>query len=92
MFKKNPDGKLAYCTRTYVSTAIGQFIDNMLFALIVSLSFFGWSITQCITCALTGAVVELLCEVIFSPIGYRVTKKWESEKVGQQYLETVGLN
>ena len=44
---------------------------------------------QCITCSITGAVVELLCEVIFSPMGYKVSKKWEAEKVGQSYLDFV---
>jgi uncharacterized PurR-regulated membrane protein YhhQ (DUF165 family) len=27
-FKKNPDGKLAYSVSTYISTFIGQFLDN----------------------------------------------------------------
>ncbi len=35
-FKKNPDGILAYMARTYISTAMGQFFDNLTFALIVS--------------------------------------------------------
>lgn len=78
-----------YAARTYISTAIGQFIDNFVFALIVSHQFFGWSMLQCITCSITGAVVELLCEVIFSPMGYKVSKKWEAEKVGQSYLDFV---
>ena len=34
-FSKNPDGKLAYVTRTYISTFIGQFIDNLIFSIIV---------------------------------------------------------
>ena len=35
-FKKNPDGKLAYATRTYISTFIGQFFDNLIFSIIVN--------------------------------------------------------
>ena len=87
LFKNNPDGKLAYFSRTYISTAIGQFVDNLLFALIVSHIFFGWSFLQCLTCSLTGMLVELLCEVIFSYFGYSVTNKWRKENVGYLYLE-----
>ena len=75
--------------RTYISTAIGQFVDNLVFALIVSHTFFGWSLLQCITCAITGAIVELLLEVIFSPVGYRVCKQWEKEHVGQNYIDFI---
>ena len=69
-FKKNPDGFGAYAMRTYVSTAIAQFVDNLIFALLVSHFFFNWTIVQCLTCAATGMLVELLCEVVFSPLGF----------------------
>ena len=72
LFKRKPDGIGAYICRTYISTAIGQFADNLIFALIVSLTFFGWTVVQCVTCALTGMVAELLCELIFAPLGYYV--------------------
>lgn len=85
-FKKNPDGFLAFSLRAYVSTAIAQFVDNFLFALIVSHHFFGWSMLKCITCALTGMILELLFEVIFSPLGYRALKRMEKEGVGEKYL------
>lgn len=74
MFKKNPDGFVAYASRSYVSTMVAQFVDNFVFSLIVSLNFFGWSMLQCFTCAITGALVELICEIVFSPIGYKVAK------------------
>jgi len=64
-----------FALRSYVSTFIGQFTDNLIFALIVSRNFFGWSMVQCLTCALTGAVCELLCEVLFSPLGYRISRQ-----------------
>lgn len=78
-----------FAVRSYVSTLVGQFVDNFLFALIVSLNFFGWNIVQCITCSLTGMLVELLCEIIFSPIGYKVAKSWEKDNVGAKYIELV---
>ncbi len=85
--QKKPDGFAVYALRTYVSTAVGQFCDNLVFALIVSRVFFGWSMIQCLTCSVTGMVVELLCEVIFSPIGFSVCKKWKKENVGKEYFE-----
>ena len=85
LFKKN--NFVAYATRSYVSTALGQFVDNLLFALIVSVTFFGWTPIQVIMCSLTGAVAELLAEVIFSPIGFKVCRKWEKENVGQGYID-----
>ena len=64
----------AFAVRAYVSTFLAQFTDNLVFALLVSKLFFGWSLLQCLTCALTGAVLELLFEVFFSPLGYRIAK------------------
>lgn len=131
LFKKNPNGKLAYVTRTYVSTFIGQFLDNLVFAFLcgfwasrviegvdgltiymdgflkqasIALSesqFFSWwgnavrddvtyvqpmTILGIVMMAFTGAVAELLSQVIFSPIGYKTAKKWESENIGIEYL------
>ena len=79
-FKRNPDGFGAYACRAYVSTAIAQFVDNLVFALLVSHFFFNWTVVQCVTCAATGMVVELVCEVIFSPLGYMFLKKNKGEK------------
>lgn len=89
LFKKNPDGACAYFLRTYVSTAIGQFADNLIFAFIVSLNFFNWSPLQCVTCALTGMVAELLCEVIFSYFGFAVCKRMRKDNVGKAYFDFV---
>ena len=93
-FRQNPDGRLAYMMRTYISTFVGQFCDNFIFSVIVFVFFapifwdgFHWTVLQCATCALTGAVAELLMEVAFSPIGYKITKRWKEERVGQEYLE-----
>lgn len=64
----------AFAKRAYISTFTGQFVDNLVFALLVSRVFFGWTPVQCVTCAITGALLELLFEVAFSPVGYRLTK------------------
>ena len=95
-FRKNPHGKAAYVTRAYVSTFIGQFIDNFIFSVIVFVGFapifwngFHWTVLQCAMCALTGAVAELIMEIVFSPIGYRITQRWHKESVGKEYLNYV---
>lgn len=77
----------SFALRSYVSTGLGQFVDNLIFALLVSHVFFGWTMFQVFTCSLAGACMELLSEVIFSPIGYRACKKWETENVGNEYLD-----
>ena len=69
-----------FALRSYVSTFLGQFADNLIFALLVSRVFFGWTLVQCFTCALTGAVLELLSEVLFSPVGYRLSRRILSER------------
>ena len=94
IFKKNPDGKLAYFTRTYVSTFIGQMVDNMVFVLLVYMLFapifwgpeYGWSFLQCFMCSLLCALFELALEAVFSPIGYWINSKWKKEGVGEEYL------
>ncbi len=81
------DGSFAkFALRSYVSTGIGQFVDNLVFALIVSYNFFGWSPVQVITCSITGALAELACEILLSPVGFRVASGWEREGVGAEYV------
>lgn len=95
-FRKNPDGKLAYASQTYISTFIGQFLDNLIFSIIVFTYFapiywdgFHWTLLQCAMCALTGAVAELIMEILFSPIGYLIVKKWKSHNIGKEYLDFI---
>ena len=93
-FKNNPDGKAAYMTRTYISTMIGQFIDNFVFTGLAFLVFFklsigttlGYTMTTVIGTSILGALLELLMEVIFSPIGYNICQKWRKDEVGAEYL------
>lgn len=95
-FKKNPHGKAAFAARTYVSSFVGQFSDNFIFSVIVFVFFapvfwdgFCWTVLQCAMCALTGAVAEVLMQILFSPIGYRITQKWRNENVGKEYFEFI---
>lgn len=94
IFVNNCDSKIAYMAQTYISTFVGQFVDNLIFSMLTFLLFapifwngFSWTFLQCLTCSLTGAILELVMEVIFSPIGYKVCQKWKKDKVGQQYFD-----
>ena len=94
MFKKNPDGKAAYMCRTYISTALAQFFDNFIFVGLAFLVFFklsigttlGYTLVSALGTSVLGALLELLMEVIFSPIGYNICQKWRKEAVGEEYL------
>lgn len=93
LFKKNPDGKLAFFTRSYISTFIAQFADNLIFSILTFMVFapifwegFHWTIVQCITCSLLGALLELVMEVVFSPFGYLIVRNWQRNQVGQEYF------
>ena len=96
LFKKNPDGKLAFITRSYISTFIGQFLDNFIFAILTFTIFapifwdgFHWTLLQCFTCSILGALLELLMEIIFSPIGYYVSLNWKKNEIGKNYFEYI---
>lgn len=93
-FRKNPDGRLAYMMRAYISTFVAQYLDNFIFSLIVFHLFaplfwngFSWTVVQCAMCALTGAAAELVMEMVFSPIGYKITKKWKADAIGKEYFD-----
>lgn len=95
-FEKNPDGKLAFFTRAFVSTFLGQFFDNLIFAILTFMVFapifwngFSWTFIQCVTCSILGAGLELVLEVIFSPFAYKLTKYWKKQNVGHTYFEYV---
>ena len=83
---KRDRGFGGFALRSYVSTFLAQFADNLIFALLVSRLFFGWTLLQCITCALTGAGMELVFEVLFSPLGYRLSRSILRGR-GNEHLE-----
>ena len=95
-FRTDPDGKTAFAASAYISTFIGQFMDNFIFSVIVFVFFapiywdgFHWTVLQCAMCALTGAVAELIMEILFSPFGYRIVLKWKQHDIGREYLDYV---
>ncbi len=78
-----------FAFRSFTSTAIGQWVDNLVFTFLVSHTFFGWNMTQVLICSTTSMVLELALEALFSPIGYKVSKGWEAEGVGNEYISYV---
>ena len=68
-------------------------MDNFIFSVIVFVGFapiywngFHWTWLQCAVCALTGAVAELIMEMLFAPIGYRIVQSWRKNNIGQEYF------
>ena len=87
-FKKNPDGKAAFIVRSYISTMIGQFVDNFIFTAL-AFSFFAryYGLFTITGMAIIGALIELFCEILFSPVAYRRCRKWQKEGVGRDYFD-----
>ena len=92
----NPDGKASFAARAYISTFLSQILDNFIFIFLAFIVFpripgafpVRWTLRQCIGCSLTCAVIELVSEIIFSPIGFHVSEKWRKRGVGKAYIET----
>ena len=94
---RSSNDKVEYVCRTYISTFIGQFLDNFIFSFIVfyvfAPIFWGWGFTilLCIGSSILGAMMELVMEMIFSPIGYKVCKHMKQQGIGNEYLEREGI-
>lgn len=92
MFKKQ--NVVEFITRSYVSTFIGQAVDNFLFIggvyVIFAPIFWGMDpmpIATCIGTAIVGGLVELLAEVVLSPVSYRICARWKKEGIGAEYIK-----
>lgn len=73
------DNYASFAARSFISTAVSQFVDNLVFAVVVSIRLFGWSMGQALVCSAVAAAFELLLEVVFSGIGYRLSKKMSND-------------
>lgn len=71
---KDKESLKTYAVCSSVATSLGQFVDNFLFAFIVSRVFFGWNILQCIMCSVSGMIVEFLLSFVFVPLGHKIYK------------------
>ena len=94
----NKTSGIEFATRSFISTFVGQALDNFIFIagvyVIFAPIFWGMDplpITTCIGTAVVGGFFELLCEVVTAPIGYKIVKNWERDGVGQRYLDKYGI-
>lgn len=85
------DNYSGFAIRSFASTALGQFVDNIVFALFVSYLFFGWTVKQVVICSFMMMLVELAFEMVFSPISYKMSKSWKNDDVGSAYLEKYNI-
>lgn len=79
-------GFYEFAIRSYVSTTISQFIDNFIFATVVSKVFFDWTWSQVFLCTCTGVLIEVVGEIALSGFGYKILQRWEKKKIGSAYL------
>lgn len=68
-----------FALRSFVSTGISQFVDNFVFAVVVNVPLFGWSMVQVLVCSASAAVFELLMEVLFSGLGFKLSVVLKSQ-------------
>lgn len=81
------DNYTGFAARSLISTIVSQLVDNLAFSFIVSYVLFGWSIKQAIICSITSMAAEFILEAILTPIGYRISKSWDKDKVGESYIK-----
>lgn len=86
--KKHGDKYWGYLLASSTSTTLGQFIDNLIFAALISVNFFGWTWSQVLVCSAAGAILELVLEIVFTPLTYRISKNWEKHKIGIKFMST----
>ena len=94
LFKKTSVAE--FVSRSFASTFVGQAIDNFLFIagvyVVFAPKFWGLDpmpILTCVGTAIVGGLIELALEVVMSPVGYRIIKRWEKEDIGRDYLEYI---
>ncbi len=93
LFQHMDAPRVEYVTRAYISTMFGQFVDNWIFNFLLFIVLFKdptWTLFSVTTCAALGALVELFMEIVFSPLGYKIVKRWKSECIGQEYIDAYG--
>lgn len=93
MFKKHPNSAIAFFIRSYVSTFIGQAVDNFIFFgglyCIFAPIYWGMSypVLTAVGTAIVGGFIELLVEIVFGPVALHIVRGWEKNNVGHEYIE-----
>lgn len=93
---KNRTSGVAYVTASWISTSFGQFCDNFLFGFFFSMwqpwfPYYGTAkaILALIPMAAVGMILELIGQMIFSPVGFKIAENWRRKGVGQEYVDMV---
>lgn len=96
---KNRTSRIEFLTRSAISTFIGQVVDNFIFMWLLygifAPMYWGMepmSIWTCLGTGILGGLLELVCELILTPAGYKIVKNWERDKIGQEYLTAHSIN
>lgn len=87
-FKKRTSFR-AYAVASYVSTMVGQFVDNFVFAMLFLFALGYITFLGAVMMAAVGAVAELLCQIVLSPVGYKISEGWRKRGVGEEYVACV---
>lgn len=87
---KHGDKYWGFLVASAGSTMIGQFIDNFVFASVVSVPFFGWSWFSVFACSFFGMIIELIFELVFSPLTYKISKNWKKNHIGEYWMTEQG--
>lgn len=93
LFKKNPNSAIAFFIRSYVSTFIGQAVDNFIFFgglyCVFAPIYWGMSypVLTAVGTAIVGGFIELLVEIVFGPVALHIVRGWEKNNVGHEYIE-----
>ena len=92
LFKKTSG--FEFFARSAISTFVGQVVDNFLFMWLLYSIFapIFWKmpampIVTCLGTGVLGGLLELLCEVVLTPVGYKIVKNWEANNIGHEYIE-----
>ena len=75
-----------YLVAAAVSSFIGQIIDNLVFAALVSIHFFGWTWGSALMCSLDGAILEIVIEMLFTPLTFAISKNWDKNHIGVKWM------
>lgn len=84
---KHGDHYWGYLLAGGLSTIFGQILDNFVFASLVSVHFFRWTRLTALMCSLDGALLELVVEMLFTPLTYRISKNWDKNHIGKKWLD-----
>ena len=92
LFKKTSG--IEFATRSFISTFVGQALDNFIFMagvyVLFAPKFWGLPALPILTCvgtAVLGGLFELMTEVILLPLGYKIVRSWEENNVGKEYVD-----